>query len=89
MVDALREENVSLMESDARWSKVAAKQNEVMERSKKLRVENMSLRSQNSTLLQTIGGLHSVAASQSDVINERGRLYERLLVMYRETRDES
>ena len=88
MDDGLREENASLMESDAKWSKVAAKQNEVMERSKKLCVENMSLRSQNNTLLQTIEGLSSVAASQSNVINERGRLYERLLVMYRETREE-
>ena len=40
--ESLRVKNVSLMESDAKWSKVAAKQNEVMERSKKLRVENMS-----------------------------------------------
>ena len=88
MVDALREENETLLQSIDRLSKVAVKTNEVMKRSHKLRVENNSLRVENVSLLQTIERLSSVADSQSSVIKERGRLYERLLVMYRETREE-
>lgn len=77
-----------LMESDARWSKVAAKQNEVMERSKKLRAENQSLHKQITALEKTCKAYSCNEDKLYDILQERERLYRELLKTYRETREE-